>query len=95
MTSETGDSGSSDVDLLIIGTRFCRRTRKIVDWLKQNRIPFEFVDIESERGQALARQHKMRAAPGIVKGGRAINPFDLLRQCKVSPERAREILSDS
>jgi len=71
--------------ITILPTQGCRRSRKILDYLEQHAIPFTRIDLESDEGQAVAERYSLRASPGILVDGRAINPFDLLiqPQCRV------------
>jgi len=67
-------------DITILPARDCRRSRKIIAYLEQRKIPFTRIDLESAEGQALATQHDLRSSPGILVDGELINPFDLLIQ---------------
>ena len=80
-------------NITILPARDCRRSRQIISYLEQHKIPFTRIDLESAEGQALATQHDLRASPGILVDGELINPFDLLvqPQCLVN-EAAAEAL---
>ena len=82
-------------NITLITARDCRRSRKIVAWLEQYRIPFTRIDFESAEGQELAAQHDLRASPGILVDGRSINPFDLLiqPQCQVNEAAAEAVFN--
>ena len=67
-------------NITILPARDCRRSRKIIAYLDQRKIPFTRIDLESAEGQALATQYDLRASPGILVDGELINPFDLLIQ---------------
>ena len=81
-------------NITILPARDCRRSRKIIAYLEQCKIPFTRIDLESAEGQALATQYDLRASPGILVDGELTNgPFDLLiqPQCLVN-ETAAEAL---
>ena len=82
--------------IVILPARNCRRSRKLVEYLEEDKIPFTRIELESAEGRALAEQHEMRASPGIVVNGVSVNPFDLLIQgeCRVDKETARRVLGD-
>ena len=84
----------TDRNIIILPARNCRRSRRIIEYLEEQGIPFTRIDLESPEGQALAEQHDLRASPGILVNGESVNPFDLLIQpaCRVDEAAARAIL---
>lgn len=83
-------------EITILPAQGCRRSRKILDYLEQHAIPFTRIALESEEGQALAGRYGLRASPGILVDGRAINPFDLLIQpaCQVNKAVAAAVFGN-
>jgi len=83
----------TDRNIIILPARNCRRSRRIIEYLEKQGIPFTRIDLGSPEGQALAEQHDLRASPGILVNGKSINPFDLLIQpaCRVDEEVAQRI----
>ena len=82
-------------EITVLPAQGCRRSRKILDYLEQNAIPFTRIDLESTEGQALAERYDLRASPGILVDGQAINPFDLLiqPQCRVNKVAAAALFT--
>jgi glutaredoxin len=80
-------------EITVLPAQGCRRSRKILDYLEQHAIPFTRIDLESDEGQALAERYSLRASPGILVDGQAINPFDLLiqPQCRVNQAAAQAV----
>ena len=80
-------------DIIILPAPNCRRSRKVIDYLKERGIPFTQIDLQSAEGQALATQYDFRASPGILVDGVSINPFELLIQptCRVNDEKAKDV----
>ena len=80
--------------IVILPAPGCRRSRKILTYLRQRGIPFSRVELDSPDGQALAAQHEMRASPGILVDGVSVNPFDLLQQpdCQINVELLNKTL---
>ncbi len=71
----------------------CRRSSRVLAYLKAQGIPFTQIDLRSPEGQELATLHDLRASPGILVDGVAVNPFELLIQpaCRVDEDKAREV----
>jgi len=84
----------TDRNIIILPARNCRRSRRIIEYLEEQGIPFTRIDLGSPEGQALAEQHDLRASPGILVNGESVNPFDLLIQpaCRVDEAAVRAIL---
>ena len=76
--------------IVILPARNCRRSRKMIEYLESNGIPFRRIELESEEGRALAEEHQMRASPGILVNSVSVNPLDVLIQgeCRVDQEAA-------
>lgn len=77
-------------EIIVLPAQDCRRSRKILAYLEQHALPFTRIALESDEGQALAERHGLRASPGILVDGQAVNPFDLLMQpqCQVNEAAA-------
>jgi glutaredoxin len=81
--------------IIILPAPNCRRSKRILEYLKSHDIPYERIDLDSSEGQALAASYDMRASPGILVDGASINPFDLLIQpgCRVNDEKAQNLFN--
>ena len=82
-------------NIIILPAEDCRRSRRLLDYLRANDVPFTRIDLESPEGQVVATQHDLRASPGILVDGVSVNPFDLLIQpeCRVDDDKARAIFA--
>ena len=82
-------------EIVILPAPGCRRSRKILEYLQSQDIPFKRIGLETPEGQALMQRYEMRASPGILVSGVSINPYNMLLQpqCKVNPEAAEKIFS--
>lgn len=82
--------------IIILPARNCRRSRKIIEYLEEEEIPFTRIELESVEGHTLAEKHQMRASPGILVDGVSVNPMDLLIQgeCRVDEEAAHHLLGN-
>jgi glutaredoxin len=80
-------------EIIILPAPHCRRSRKVIDYLKEQDIPFTQIELQSTEGQALATQYDLRASPGIVVDGVSINPFELLIQpaCRIREAKAKDV----
>ena len=78
--------------LIVLRGKNCRRSQRVMAWLTERGIPFTLREMTSPEGQALAKQYDVCVSPGLIKNGRVINPFDLLRECKVDEQAARALL---
>lgn len=78
--------------LIVLRGTHCHRSQRVLAWLEEHRIPFTFYELTSTEGQALAEQYEVRTSPGLIKNGRAINPFYFLHECKVDEPTARVLL---
>jgi len=83
----------TSLSITILPARGCRRSRKVIEYLEAQHIPFTRIELESPQGQVLAAQHDLRASPGILVNDVSINPFDLLIQpeCQVDEEKASAV----
>lgn len=79
--------------ILILPAKGCRRSRKILEFLQANQIPFQRIELESPEGLELMEKHHFLASPGILVDGISINPYDLLIQpvCRVDEMKARQV----
>ena len=79
--------------ITILPAKDCRRSRKILEYLRANRIPFQQIELDSPEGGRLMEQYHFLASPGILVDGVSINPFDLLiqPQCLVNEPKLRQI----
>ena len=82
--------------ITILPAQGCRRSSRVLDYLRAHGVPFTRIELESAEGAALAAQYDLRASPGILIEGVSINPFDLLIQpaCRVDEEKARAVFSE-
>jgi glutaredoxin len=80
--------------ITILPAQGCRRSSRVLAYLQAHNVDFTQIDLDSPEGQALARQHDLRASPGILIDGVSLNPFELLIQpgCQVDEEKARAAL---
>jgi len=80
-------------NIVILPAEGCRRSQRMVDYLRQRQVPFTDIPLASPEGQALMQQHDLRASPGILVDGVSINPFDVLIRpdCKVDEAAVRRI----
>lgn len=79
-------------DITLVRGMRCRRSDLIVRFLQDQGIPFRLVQAESEEGRALIAKHDLRASPGILVGGRSVNPFDLIHDCHIDGGAVRRLL---
>ncbi len=79
--------------ITILPAQSCRRSSRVLAYLQAQGIPFTRIDLQSPEGQALATLHDLRASPGILVDGVAVNPFELLIQpaCRVDEDKARAV----
>jgi len=82
-------------EIIVLPAPGCRRSRRIVEYLERQGIPFTRLPLGSPEGSAIAVKHGMLASPGLQVDGVSVNPYDLLIQpaCRVNEEKARTILS--
>ncbi len=68
--------------LIILPAPRCRRSRMVLKYLAQHRIPHTVIPLDSADGQSLRRRHDLRASPGILVHGVSVNPFEVLDKGK-------------
>ena len=78
----------------ILPAKGCRRSRRIMEYLQANHIPFQRIELDSPEGEQLMEKHHFLASPGILVDGVSINPFDVLIQpeCRVNEIKLKELL---
>ena len=79
--------------ITVLPARGCRRSRKVIEYLEAQHIPFTRIELESPAGQWLVKQYDLRASPGILVDNVSVNPFDVLIQpeCCVDEAAAQQI----
>ena len=79
--------------IIILPAKGCRRSRKILEYLLANRIPFQRIELDSVKGEELMEKHHFLASPGILVDGVSTNPFDLLIQpeCRVNETKLKQV----
>ena len=84
----------SGPEIILLPARNCRRSRKIMEFLQAEGIPFKQIPLESPEGQRLAAKHGLQASPGILIGDVSVNPFQILvtPACQVDAEKVRALL---
>lgn len=80
--------------ITVLPAKGCRRSRKILEYLQENQIPFQRVELDSPEGEQLMEKHHFLASPGILVDGLSVNPFDLLIQpeCRVNETKLKQVL---
>jgi glutaredoxin len=75
-------------EILILPVKSCKRSKRILQFLTEQGIPFQSIDPHSSTGQEMIAKYNFQASPGIVVNGKKINPFDLLIQpdCRINEE---------
>lgn len=78
--------------LLVLPAKGCRRSRAVLKYLDDYRIPYQRIELESDEGRRLAEQYQLRASPGIILNGVSLNPMELLipPHCRINEDKARE-----
>lgn len=84
-------------DIIILPAPNCRRSKKILDFLDKESIPYKRIDLLSPRGQELTQQYNFLASPGILVNGENLNPYDILeqKQCRVNRGQAFKKFQES
>ena len=82
---------AGDVGITILPAQGCRRSERLLAYLRARTIAYTEISLGSAEGQSLAAEYDLRASPGILVNGVSINPFDLLIQpeCRIDDEKAR------
>lgn len=83
-------ANGSDPQVIIVSTKNCRRSKKVLEFLIDKGISHQHVTLDSSQGQKLWERHQFRASPGILVDGVSINPYDVLNQehCRVDEDQA-------
>jgi hypothetical protein len=81
--------------IIVLPAPHCRRSKKIMDFLDLEKIPYEKIDLLSTEGQILSDKHHFMASPGILINGMSLNPYDVLNQkeCRVNHDKAMRIFT--
>ncbi len=84
---------SLDHRIVIVRNRKCRKSDVVVRFLGQERMSFEVLYLgEDKEADKLAKEYGILASPGIIINGTAINPYQLVEQCKVKdPESTKKV----
>lgn len=75
----------------------CKRSERIISFLKEHEIPYREVPSEIQEGQQLQEKYQFRASPGIIVDQASINPYQILvrKECRVDEIKALELFSDA
>lgn len=81
--------------ITLLPLKGCRRSKRLMGYLKENDIPFTRIDLDSDEGKALMEKHHFLASPGILVNGVSINPYYFLipEKCQVDEENLRRVIS--
>ena len=81
--------------IIILPAKGCRRSRRILEYLQFNHIPYQRIELDSPEGEKLMAKHHFLASPGILIEGKSINPYDVLIQpaCRVNAEKFKQLLN--
>jgi glutaredoxin len=79
--------------IVILPAVDCRRSKKVLAYLDENRVPYSRIDLETDEGRALSKEYDLRSSPGILVDGKLVNPFDILEapSCRIKESVAREL----
>ena len=82
--------------IIIIPYPGCKRSERIISFLKEHEIPYREVPSETQEGQQLHDQYQFRASPGIVVDQASINPYQILvrKECRMDEKKALELFGD-
>lgn len=74
--------------ITLLPLKGCRRSKKLLGYLRDKGIPFNTINLDSPEGKELMSKHHFLASPGILVDGVSINPYDVLipEQCRVNEE---------
>lgn len=81
--------------ITILPAKGCRRSRKILEYLQTNHVPFQRIELESPEGERLMEEHHFLASPGILVDEVSVNPFDLLIQpeCRINETKVKQVIN--
>jgi len=79
--------------ITVLPAKVCRRSRKILEYLQTNHIPFQRIELDSSEGERLMEKHHFLASPGILVDGVNINPYEVLIQseCRINETKLKQI----
>lgn len=79
--------------ITVLPAKGCRRSRKILEYLQTNQIPFQRIDLDSPEGELLMEKHHFLASPGILVDGINVNPYNILIQseCRVNETKLKQV----
>ncbi len=70
--------------IVIVRNRKCRKSDVVVRFLSQEQMSFEVFYLgEDKKADELAKKYGILASPGIIINSSAINPYQLVEQCKI------------
>jgi glutaredoxin len=81
-------------EVLLLTAPGCRRSQRVKLAFEKAGIPFREIPLTSEKGTALAARHRVRASPGILIHGKAVDVFTLFPGCKIRPEVLKKRLAE-
>lgn len=70
--------------IMIVRNRKCRKSDVIVRFLGQEHLSFQVLYLgEDQKADELAKTYGILASPGIIVNGIAVNPYQLVEQCRI------------
>jgi len=81
--------------IIVLPAPRCKRSKKIMEFLDLEKIPYEKIELLSTEGQTLLEKHHFKASPGILIDGVSLNPYDLLvkEECRIDREKALSLFT--
>ena len=82
--------------ILILRTRYCRKSNLIIRFLENYNIPHEVKSLETDPdAQKIAARLNILSSPGIVVNGQAVNPYELIENCQIkNPAETKQLLQN-
>jgi glutaredoxin len=80
-------------EIIILPAANCRRSQKVLTYLNEKQVPYQRIDLETEKGQQITAEYDLRSSPGILVDGILVNPFDILEapSCRIKEPAARQL----
>jgi glutaredoxin len=80
-------------EIIILPAVNCRRSQKVLAYLDENQVAYTRIDLETEQGQQMMAEYKLRSSPGVLVDGMLVNPFDILEApaCRIKEATARHL----
>ena len=85
---------NSTKQIILIRSHKCRKSDLVERFLKETELPYTVKFLDDPGVKEIVEQFGIKASPGIIVGNRSLNPYEIIKGCKIpEPEQLKTYLT--